>query len=452
MYISWLKKIMFIVCILIVSSKYMSFKSSHRLDAWLMITSWFHTNILAFTIESWRKKGRTWRKTPAALEIVVMIGPWMLMVAMAILDACTWCTCPFYAAKYTLVGKVCWQMCFEFAKVCVSWYAWDQQILMASVLVGLNAEILKMSEIPIYVVVGVIVAINAVGNMLIIFTYQRESILRIPANTYIVSLACADLVYVILAPLCLLLTYVLDTTQHGNCLWTLTLLMVNFPISIFHLLLIAIDRYTAVTKPLRYFVIMSEMRVTVYLVLAWTLGLVIGLLPQFGWHKSPDTTYTVCSYLFILPVEYFAFVFTTCFAIPLAIMVFLYFVMFREARRQTRRVAQLEIAVLFKNGARHKSRRPKDLKATITVGLILGSFILCFLPTCITYFVYINNTDLGNSLVLLRVTSCCNITLALSTAVNPFIYAYKSQRFRQRTSMIVYRIRYLFLKLFGCQM
>lgn len=314
----------------------------------------------------------------------------------------------------------------------------------------LEAEIFRMSDVAIYVVIAIIIVINAIGNMLIIFTYQRESILRVPANTYIVSLACADLFYVILAPLCLVVSYTTDISQYTTCLWSLTLLMINFPVSIFHLLLIAVDRYTAVTKPLRYFVIMSELRVNVYLFLAWSLGLLIGLLPQFGWHNAMDTPLPVCSYLFILPNEYFIFLFTACFIIPLLIMVFLYFVMFREARRQTRRVAQLEIAVLFKNGVRRKPRLMKDIKATVTVGLILGSFILCFLPTCLAYFTHLANSSLGHSHIFLGLSSACNITLALSTAVNPFIYAYKSQRFRQRATVIIHRTHNLLKILFGC--
>ncbi|XP_072172509.1 adenosine receptor A2a-like [Diadema setosum] len=308
-----------------------------------------------------------------------------------------------------------------------------------------------MSDMVIDVIIGLIVLTNAVGNVLVIFTYQRESVLRVPANTYIVSLAFADLFYVVLAPVCLALSNTLDISQHGNCMWTLTLLMVNFPVSIFHLLLIAMDRYTAVTQPLRYFVIMSELRVNVYLGLAWGMGLLIGLLPQFGWYNMLDAPIKSCSYLLLLPQEYFILLFTVCFAFPLIILVFLYLVMFREARRQTRRVAQLEVAVLFKNGVRRKPRLMRDIKATVTVGLILGSFIFCFLPTCIVYFVYISNAHLIELQVFLLLSRVCNITLALSTAVNPFIYAYKSQRFRQRASTLVHRSYNLSKKMFGCQ-
>jgi adenosine receptor A2a len=104
-----------------------------------------------------------------------------------------------------------------------------------------------------YTICESLIAICAVfGNGLVIMVFIKERKLRRLTNYYIVSLAAADLLVGLFAiPSAILASIGLPTNLHA-CLFTMSVLMVLFTISIFCLVAVSIDRYWAILHPMEY--------------------------------------------------------------------------------------------------------------------------------------------------------------------------------------------------------
>lgn len=95
--------------------------------------------------------------------------------------------------------------------------------------------------------------LTLVGNLLVILAVYRESTLHSATYYYIVSLAVADLcVGVIVIPLAIFFELVTPSPYNFLChLWHVTDVGASTA-SILALCIIALDRYIAITSPIRY--------------------------------------------------------------------------------------------------------------------------------------------------------------------------------------------------------
>lgn len=95
--------------------------------------------------------------------------------------------------------------------------------------------------------------LTLVGNVLVILAVYREISLHSPTYYYIVSLAIADLfVGIIVIPLAIFFELVSPSSFHFLChFWHITDVGASTA-SILALCVIALDRYIAITSPIRY--------------------------------------------------------------------------------------------------------------------------------------------------------------------------------------------------------
>jgi len=139
--------------------------------------------------------------------------------------------------------------------------------------------------------VAALAALNLVvivGNSLVIaavFTYRK---LRTITNTFIVSLAVADLLLGAVVLPFSSVNEVLGWWPFGR-VWCSAWLAIDVWVctaSILNLCAISLDRYLAISRPFRYPLIMSPTRAKVAVAVVWTLALAICLPPLFGWRES----------------------------------------------------------------------------------------------------------------------------------------------------------------------
>lgn len=135
---------------------------------------------------------------------------------------------------------------------------------------------------------SVIVA-TVCGNMLVIVGVLRFERLRIIANSFLVSLAVADLlVAVLVMPFNALQQVagrwpfgpvVCDVFNANDVLFSTA--------SLLHLCCISVDRYVAVTDPFGYERYMTVRRVVAMLSCLWTASALLGHLPiHLGWYRD----------------------------------------------------------------------------------------------------------------------------------------------------------------------
>ncbi|XP_026825550.1 octopamine receptor beta-3R isoform X4 [Ooceraea biroi] len=312
------------------------------------------------------------------------------------------------------------------------------------------------------VIMGSIIITAVLGNMLVIASVRRHRRLRVVTNCYVVSLAAADLLVAICA-----MTFNASVELSGR--WLFGAVMCNLwnsldvyfsTASILHLCCISVDRYYAIVSPLEYTVIMRQGTVWCMLGSAWLLPALISFMPIFmGWYttkehldymaKHPES----CEFRVNLPYA----VISSCvsFWIPGLVMLIMYYKIYKEAIRQRKALSRTSSNIVLNSVHHHRSstrhhhhqqmllqaaadtgtsirQQTKswraEHKAARTLGIIMGAFLLCWLP----FFLWYLTTSLCG-----EACYCPDaVVLVLfwigyfNSALNPIIYAYFNRDFR----------------------
>ncbi|KAI0234577.1 G_PROTEIN_RECEP_F1_2 domain-containing protein [Lamellibrachia satsuma] len=299
------------------------------------------------------------------------------------------------------------------------------------------------------------------GTVFVVF-YCKPSLLTL-SNRLVLNLAISNFLLTILI-LPFIVVASVTQTWHLGVTWcrlsgfATTLL---FAACIFTLLVISVDRYYAVIRPLHYSIHITSRRLCCFLAAIWGSACVIAAPPLVGWNRityqadknlctvdwrsqsAADRAYT---YTFLV----------VCFCLPLAVMAWVYVRIFRaaqstsaRARRNSTEVGLVQHAV--GNGALQAAhaRRPTlqlrrgstsvgsgrglfllhkdDHKAAKTGLIVMTAFVVCWLPFFTLIAVEASAGDdaarhlpgwLGSAAVWTAFCGC---------ALNPLVYVFRSK-------------------------
>ena len=127
------------------------------------------------------------------------------------------------------------------------------------------------------------------GNMLVIVSALRFERLRIIANSFLVSLAVADLLVAVLVMPFNALQQVAGRWPFGPVVCDIFNAndVLFSTASLLHLCCVSVDRYVAVTDPFGYERHMTVRRVVAMLACLWTASALLGHLPiHLGWYRD----------------------------------------------------------------------------------------------------------------------------------------------------------------------
>ncbi|KAM8794627.1 alpha-1A adrenergic receptor [Eudromia elegans] len=305
------------------------------------------------------------------------------------------------------------------------------------------------------VILGGLIIFGVLGNILVILSVACHRHLQSVTHYYIINLAIADL---------LLTSTVLPFSATMEILgyWAFGRIFCNIwaavdvlccTASIMSLCIISIDRYIGVSYPLRYPSIVTERRGLLALLCVWALSLVISIGPLFGWKEPAPDDETICQ--ITEEPGYVLFSALGSFYLPLTIILVMYCRVYVVARRESRgltsglktekshseevtlRIHRKNAPEAGRSASSSKSKHhfsvrllkfSREKKAAKTLGIVVGCFILCWLPFFVvmplgSFFPTIKPPD-----TLFKITFWLGY---LNSCINPIIYPCSSQEFKK---------------------
>lgn len=196
-------------------------------------------------------------------------------------------------------------------------------------------ELPALQSVVVSIILLIVILGTVVGNVLVCIAVCMVRKLRRPCNYLLVSLALSDLCVALLVMPMALLYEVLERWSFGTLLCDI---WVSFDVlcctaSILNLCAISVDRYLAITKPLEYGVKRTPRRMMLCVGIVWLAAACISLPPLLilGNEHEDEDGQPICTVCQNFAYQIYATL--GSFYIPLSVMLFVYYQIFRAARR-----------------------------------------------------------------------------------------------------------------------
>ncbi|CAH3180584.1 unnamed protein product, partial [Porites lobata] len=248
-------------------------------------------------------------------------------------------------------------------------------------------------------------------NVLIIISVKTKVFLRTKSNIALACLAVTDAVMGLIGQpvfISLVITHLqgddaLNLKQAVVNVFILRLLTTS---SLFHLAMITVERYIAIKHSLRYTTIVTEVRLICSSAFLWIIAFLL-TLPVILQNSN-----------MIRKISRIISVITA-----LAIVVFFQVVLYREARRHEKEIANQQVS------AEVKQKKLKEKKALKTTTTVLFFLMLSFLP--LLFVSLLGSNDVVKSVNLRKILAfTAFLTITANSLVNPIIYCVRVKQFR----------------------
>ncbi|XP_066533582.1 trace amine-associated receptor 4-like [Hoplias malabaricus] len=282
------------------------------------------------------------------------------------------------------------------------------------------------------------ILLTVLGNLLVIISISHFKHLQCPTNFIILSLALVDCLLG-----CLIMPFSMVRSVEGCwflgdivCKVHSGLDMSLCMISIMHLCLVSIERYLAICEPLTYKMTVTNTNVVVCVSIAW----LIPFMYSFGIVFSNVNTLGLDVLMLNSCVGNCALVFNkqwavlgsfTNFFIPGAIMSSLYLKIFHVANKQAKIISDMMAITL--NEMKSHSSEQRERKAAKTLAIVMGAFLICWLP----FFIATITDPFIEFLTPVVVFDTLVWFGYFNSAFNPLIYGFFYPRFRKAFKIIL---------------
>ncbi|EDV22100.1 uncharacterized protein TRIADDRAFT_29133 [Trichoplax adhaerens] len=277
------------------------------------------------------------------------------------------------------------------------------------------------------VMTAIIFGSTVFGNIMSLFVIYKTSSLWDNSGILLGNMAVADLIVGLicmptafismciqrsyLAPILCVITGYINTVVIGTSLQTLAF--------------ICVDRCISVLKPLHYHMYVTNNVLRLMLVISWVFPSVVSIIPLLGLQQYGLGKYCFVNYLstcwldviqvqqnrvFLLMIYSLVVIILTCIVICCVLIL----LVIHKLRNTVADICTSSIH------ARAVS------KSTVTLMLIVGVFILCLMPAVVVTFITCF-TNVQFHVTIYQMAICLTY---LNSAINPILYGFSSQDFR----------------------
>ena len=186
-------------------------------------------------------------------------------------------------------------------------------------------------QVFIAIALAILIIGTIIGNSVVCIAVAMVKGLRTPYNLLIVSLAISDLLVALLVmPFCAMYQILGYWPLGGTvcALWT-SLDVTLCTASILNLCMISVDRYFVITRPFTYSVKRKSKHIAMMIAGVWITCAVISIPPLFGWKTENPPNQCIISQ----HIGYQIYATVGAFYLPLFVMIVVYFKIWRVSAR-----------------------------------------------------------------------------------------------------------------------
>ncbi|XP_053568105.1 trace amine-associated receptor 3-like [Bombina bombina] len=293
-------------------------------------------------------------------------------------------------------------------------------------------------RLGLYMLLTCSISISVFGNLCMIISISHFQQLHSPTNFLILSLATTDLFLGLFIMPYSMVRSIEKCWLFGNsfCKIHYAFDLTLSTISIYHLCLIAIDRFYAICDPLHYPTKITIPVIKRLLIFCWSIPVIFSLgVVISNSHISGVKEYEILVTCFSLcPITFnklwAIIIFFICFFVPGSIMVGIYIKIFLVCRRHIKMLKNItgdtkQISSQISN--------KKDRKAAKKLGILMSVFLTCWLPIFTTLLIdpFLNFSTPEIMFEIFNWFSYINSTF------NPLLYGFLYPWFRKAVKYIL---------------
>ncbi|XP_072028904.1 neuromedin-U receptor 2-like [Amphiura filiformis] len=294
------------------------------------------------------------------------------------------------------------------------------------------------------VILPIVVSIGVLGNLAFLFTVARVSRMRTVTNYYLVNLAVADMLFLLITMSAQIHKYrraqlrgSVPYTSEVGCWGAIFPIFLSYFTSVLLVTFVSLERYYSICKPVEHRLLHGKAHTLKLIVVAWIVGIVLAILstPRFGklkqecilWpneeeYKDLPTRYQQCFMINIglsLLSEIIQF---ALFCIALTISCITYFNLIKTLSKNT-------LVVSEQQAQRNQQVRNQVARILIIIGVI---FFCCQIPSRVInlhkFVRIVRGTHEPSYGIIFEISFGL---LLLNSATNPFVYGFGSRLYRE---------------------